>query len=54
MEKLEREREEIESRATAARAATMNSLAGEFEAAVGGVVGPRRRPRPGSKRRQAR
>jgi methyl-accepting chemotaxis protein len=39
MEELEREREELESRATATRLATMNRLAGDFEAAVGSVVG---------------
>jgi methyl-accepting chemotaxis protein len=38
MDELEREREEVESRATATRTATMHSLAGEFEAAVGSVV----------------
>src|SRR5262245_36785313 len=38
MDELEREREDIESRATAARAATMHNIAGEFEAAVGSVV----------------
>jgi methyl-accepting chemotaxis protein len=39
MEELEREREEAKSRAGAARVATMNKLAGDFETAVGGVVG---------------
>jgi methyl-accepting chemotaxis protein len=39
MEELEREREEAEARSAATRLATMRSLAGEFEAAVGSVVG---------------
>jgi methyl-accepting chemotaxis protein len=38
MEDLERGREDMETRANAARAATMHSIAGEFEAAVGSVV----------------
>ncbi len=38
MEGLEREREDVETRANAARAATMHNIAGEFEAAVGSVV----------------
>jgi methyl-accepting chemotaxis protein len=38
-EELERERAETEARSSATRLATMRSLAGEFEAAVGSVVG---------------